>query len=459
MKKASHLVQYVYWVFTFYFFVNAPIAKAQCAANFSVNQEWYLPNIFSFDGSSSKGLNLNYEWDFGEGVEAYGPNTFKVFKTPGEHEVCLHVWSSTDTNCQDTYCQKIWVGCVAQYTYKVDKNLATRVFFSNKSTHDSNTVFTWDFGDGSSSRAFEAIHTYTSFGYYTVCLTLKRTTSMGLLCYETYCDSLLIGSPNCISYFGVENSLDSPTVFFPTHAGTSSMLYNWSFGDGDSSSLKYPTHTYAADSNYKVCLKIMDTLQTLCTDEYCRMVYNHKSTPFCTAQFTDSKDRFYSGPGYKVNFVPQTTYSSNKASYLWSFGDGDSSNNLREPTHIYTKAGAYRVCLSVLNTISACKVTDCHSVYVPDSLASSLAKDLLETNFRAYPNPISDELTIEIGEQYSKALNYSIIDMQGREMAQGSIPAQTGSRKTTLSVQHLPKGVYIVRVGSEGAYYYHKLLK
>jgi uncharacterized delta-60 repeat protein len=55
----------------------------------------------------------------------------------------------------------------------------------NQSTGDSPLSYTWYWGDGSSDTGSAASHTYTSEGYYNICL--EVTTDMG--CSDIYCDS------------------------------------------------------------------------------------------------------------------------------------------------------------------------------------------------------------------------------------------------------------------------------
>lgn len=51
-------------------------------------------------------------------------------------------------------------------------------------------------------------------------------------------------------------------------------------------------------------------------------------------------------PGYKVNF---TNYTRNAVSYLWNFGDGETSTNARA-WHVYKKSGNYDVTLTAYNS-------------------------------------------------------------------------------------------------------------
>lgn len=51
-------------------------------------------------------------------------------------------------------------------------------------------------------------------------------------------------------------------------------------------------------------------------------------------------------PGYKVNFA---NYTRNAVSYLWNFGDGETSTNARA-WHVYKKSGNYDVTLTAYNS-------------------------------------------------------------------------------------------------------------
>ncbi|MCO6500208.1 MAG: PKD domain-containing protein [Vicingus serpentipes] len=61
-----------------------------------------------------------------------------------------------------------------------------------------------------------------------------------------------------------------------------------------------------------------------------------------TAQFTPSSDTVYLSNGGIINF---TNASSNANTYIWDFGDGNSSY-INEPTHQYTQSGIYNVTLN-----------------------------------------------------------------------------------------------------------------
>ena len=106
--------------------------------------------------------------------------------------------------------------------------------------------YSWNFGDGNFSTAYNPTHVYLNTGTYTVCLTLWD--SMNINCQSTYCDSVTILSnqpPPCTANFmALYDSLNSTMNFYNFTMGNPIAWY-WDFGDGDNSSLQNPTHSYS----------------------------------------------------------------------------------------------------------------------------------------------------------------------------------------------------------------------
>ncbi|MBN8695485.1 MAG: T9SS type A sorting domain-containing protein [Bacteroidetes bacterium] len=78
---------------------------------------------------------------------------------------------------------------------------------------------------------------------------------------------------NCVADFTLVQ--DSTNLFNYTAFNNSPawMNYNylWEFGDGDTSTLQYPTHVYAGTGPYQLCLTVSDT--SGCSDTFCDSLY------------------------------------------------------------------------------------------------------------------------------------------------------------------------------------------
>ena len=79
--------------------------------------------------------------------------------------------------------------------------------------------------------------------------------------------------------------------------------------------------------------------------------------PPAHASFT--ADSLHGCAPYKVNFV---NHSSSWQSYLWNFGNGDTTSIIYNPNKTYTIPGTYHVTLTVKN--AACNVSDTASLFI-----------------------------------------------------------------------------------------------
>ncbi|HAZ03434.1 MAG TPA: hypothetical protein DCY97_14875 [Marinilabiliales bacterium] len=124
-----------------------------------------------------------------------------------------------------------------------------------------------------------------------------------------------------------------------SQGGIASYLYT--FGDGDSAFVANPVHTFVPGSSYDVCLTVTDTASNV--DTYCFMI--SVETILCEAHFN------YSINQNEVTFTDSS--STNITSYLWNFGDGDTSVDMN-PIHVYQNIGTYTVSLTVTDSTGYC---------------------------------------------------------------------------------------------------------
>jgi len=80
-----------------------------------------------------------------------------------------------------------------------------------------------------------------------------------------------------------------------------------------------------------------------------------------------------------------------------------------------------------------------------DTTPSTIATILGESGIYLFPNPVRDELTLEIKENLQN-LTYRIFDMNGRLIATG----RALSPQTVINMQHYQSGTYILTVEQNG---------
>ncbi len=141
-------------------------------------------------------------------------------------------------------------------------------------------------------------------------------------------------------YFGIEGE----SIIFDGSASYDSdgtlMSLEWDFGDGEKGAGASPSHAYLQDGLYTVTLTVTDNRGTPDTDSTTATIGDIDPV----AEFSGAPRS--GNPPLPVRFTDLSTSYDGIVSWLWDFGDGDSSPE-QNPTHLYTEAGTYDVSLTV----------------------------------------------------------------------------------------------------------------
>jgi PKD repeat protein len=118
----------------------------------------------------------------------------------------------------------------------------------------------------------------------------------------------------------------------------------WDFGDGNTSNIQNPSHTYQNKGSYSVVLTVTDN------DGY----NNTKIVSIYIRKYGPNADFSYS-PNHpiknqQIQFTDESYDTSGGiiSSWYWEFGD-DNTSYLQNPTHTYSINGSYQVNLTVTN--------------------------------------------------------------------------------------------------------------
>ena len=286
----------------------------------------------------------SYQWSFGDGVIQFGGSAVShSYASAGIYDVRLII---TDINgCADTVVRKQYIqvdGPTADFNSRVPGAcLFQNVIFDDSSVTDGTHAiqyWIWNYGDGSvdslSSPPFQ--HVYANAGNYTVLLKVIDTKG----CADSVAkrNSILISDPTADFFSPDTSSCLSATISFINLSAGPRLLYRWNFGDGQSSTITNPVHTYGVEGNYTVKLSIIDEYG--CKDSISRNSYIHVKNP--VAQFSMS-DSVSTCPPLVVNFSNQSQHYNG---FEWDFGDGTKSA-LQNPVHFYTYPGTYHAKLKV----------------------------------------------------------------------------------------------------------------
>jgi beta propeller repeat protein len=165
--------------------------------------------------------------------------------------------------------------------------------------------------------------------------------------YDIYMGTLSESEPTPVP--PVANFATSPVsgkaplnVKFTDKSSGSPTSWKWNFGDGTSSTLKNPAHTYNKAGKYTVSLTVKNAAGSNTKTIKNYIVVNVLKAPVAAffASLTSGNAPL------KVTFTDKSTNSP--TSWKWNFGDGTYSTT-KNPAHTYNKAGKYTVSLTVKN--------------------------------------------------------------------------------------------------------------
>jgi PKD repeat protein len=167
---------------------------------------------------------------------------------------------------------------------------------------------------------------------------------LSVFCFKTTAQTST-GDCNLQAYFNYQfDPVNHNKVFFVNQSLPAASVtgIKWNFGDGTSSTLMNPDHTYSHAGTYNVCIRI--TSGTNCVKEYCKTI-EIKETEIICADISKFNIIRSTGNCLEFKYIPVTQNPNWK--YVWTFGDGTGSNQMIPAGHVYPRSGNYTVTLTV----------------------------------------------------------------------------------------------------------------
>lgn len=334
--------------------------------NLCLNEQPVVFNNISTPGSGT--FNSTF-WDFGDGntsTQIQPSHTYAqagVYTVRLTHENSFGCWDSSqvqvtiDSIPTSSFNSVLIAGdsCDIPQTYQ----------FNNSSTGAQGYIWDFDYLNAPgqwTSTLVNPVFTYTSTGIYTVALfsfnSVNCTDTMFMTIEVKPVPTIFIRadqyegcSPLTVQF------RDSLVYNWPIPITISS--YTWYFGDGQSSNLQFPVHTYQTSGIYDVRLVI--TTNDGCTDSIIvNSLIEVTETPHPSFDITPTT-------GSAFQFTNTSSQTSPSVFYNWHFGDGEFSTQ-ESPWHdydvdLYDNNYSFEVCLTVINN-NGCDSTVCDSVNI-----------------------------------------------------------------------------------------------
>ncbi len=302
--------------------------------------------FFTNTSNVSPGVIMGYQWDFGNGQGSTVEHPFAVFDSSGVYQVCLIVFS--DNGCPDTICQAVTISprpSVAFDPVSICFN-EQPVVFNNLSTISSGSItFTqWDFGDGSFSGNFNAQHTYSAPGTYTVKLIHQGSSG----CADSVEQVIQIFETPTADFSITRPSGDScgipQTIQFTNMSSNDALDFFWDFDvlnrpDSLTSNLVNPSLTFTEYGRYMVRLIVSNGFGCIDTIDREVVIQPNPEALFAVDTLSGCQP-------FTVSFTDLSTFARPDLGginrWIYHFGDGNVQDGANpNAIHIYSDTGMY----------------------------------------------------------------------------------------------------------------------
>ncbi len=224
------------------------------------------------------------------------------------------------------------------------------------------------------------------------------------------------------------------TLYFEAVSPLSGVNYAWNFGSGAAPI----TATGAGPHTVRYLLSGNKTPRLIAgnllgADTAFSQVY---VKPLPTANFTFQPN--------DLNVIFSNT-SQNATTYLWDFGDGQTSTEAN-PTHAYAAPGNYIVKLSSTND---CRTIDRTITIVLTSGLSDLTEKIA---VRILPNPTPGDFRVELDSRISGPVQLSLLDARGRLVKTIQTVVKQSVTVVLFENNSLAKGVYQLNILTDGGF-------
>jgi len=209
-------------------------------------------------------------------------------------------------------------------------------------------------------------------------------------------------------------------------------------------------HTYQTEGIYGVTLQaiVCNDTSTL-IQSVCFGIVPNPQAAFSYQDF---------GGAILFTNLSQNSYTEQGGTYIWDFGDGSPPVYTANPNHTYEENGSYTVTL----TLVVCGDT---SIYSQEVVVQTVGVSEIPSSegfgvgsLIVYPNPAQNTLTFAFTEGLTPPsggwgvegeLGVKLLSLTGQTVLETTFTV--GQTSKTVSVAHLPEGVYVYTVAQSGS--------
>lgn len=405
---------------------RVPIAPT---SNFSITQtEGCVPMMVNFVDQSTTNTT-SWNWSFPGGVPASSTeqNPTITYNQAGEYPVTLIAENSSGTHTltKTDYIQVSEVLPIAAFSTEINGEI---VSFVNEST--AATSYQWDLGDGNMSTLKYPTNDYNIDGFYDIKLIVNNGCGS-----DTIVQTIIINPDNVLPFPDFSADIVSGcgplTVQFTDESSENTTGWWWQFQGGtpSNSSEQNPVVVFENTGSYFISL-------VASTDAGERTKFRENFI-----EVTDDPPQALYTVGDSDLTIFLFNNSINADSYLWLFGDGNSSTE-EGPTHTYAVAGIYELSLIATNSCGSDTLN-----YTVDQLPTNTSELENIDRWEVFPNPNTGKFTVLLNATPStEPTHLKVYDLLGQLVYFTETDFSNGQLTHEINRPDLPKGTYQVVV-------------
>jgi PKD repeat protein len=214
----------------------------------------------------------------------------------------------------------------------------------------------------------------------------------------------------------------------------------WFFGDGESSFVQNPSHTYVTAGTYTVKLQISGPGGN----------GEEEKIDYITVNSTEIQADFAGNPttGQAPLMVDFTDLSTGTIdTWEWDFGDGGSAGE-QNPSHEYTTTGSFTVSLTITGPAGSSTETKADYILIPVGIENNETEAIM-----IYPNPATDFLNIDFPNTAEWKLMLQTID--GKPLFERT----TSQESERIVMSGFDQGIYMLIIETNGESIKTKIVK
>jgi len=369
---------------------NAGKEKTVCAGD-----------LIIFDASESmdpENGSMKYQWKFSDGKEMSGVNIARIFTKGGIYSALLTVTDDSNLEGGNSDKDQIIVNVIESPVANAGEDqvgcAGHMIYFDGTRSTDIDGLvnsYEWDFGDGTTGGGATPSHVYEKAGKYRV--SLRITGDQTGNCDYTDSDHMIVivhEAPVSTFTCPMDFPMGEPVHFDSSKSsgnGANIIQWEWGFGNGSTSLLKNPKHTFEKSGSYIIALTVTTDSQTECNQTVSKKSIHINAPP----KAIPGNDIF-AGVNQVITLDGSKSFDPDGAisRYQWDLGDGTTDDGL-EISHQYQQPGSYKVVLLVQDNTTLKNNTDSDQLTitinnppVPD--ISIISKNIArpETNINNY---------------------------------------------------------------------------